>query len=342
MATRRQFVFVLATAAGLTPLISWLSARGASTATGNERFVVEKTDEEWRRTLTGAQYSVLRGHGTERPGTSPLNHETRQGTFACAACGHPLFSSDAKFESGTGWPSFWAPLDHAVGTRIDRSLLTVQTEVHCANCGSHLGHVFEDGPKPTGLRYCMNGVALAFSVAGQKSRAVQKATFAGGCFWSTEKDFDQVEGVISTTSGYIGGRASNPTYSHVSSGGSGHAEAVEVVFDSGVVTYEQLLDHYWHSVDPFVAHRQFCDVGDQYRPVIFVHDAAQRTAAEASRERVQQRFREPVLVGVIAADQFFPAEEYHQDYYKKHPLGYRYYRWACGRDARLAAIWKTE
>jgi peptide-methionine (R)-S-oxide reductase len=123
---------------------------------------MEKTDDEWRKTLTPEQFEVLRKHGTERAGTSPLNNEKRDGVFKCAGCGEPLFSSDTKFESGTGWPSFWEPLDAAVGTTSDRSMFMTRTEVHCAKCGGHLGHVFPDGPRPTGMRYCMNGVALEF------------------------------------------------------------------------------------------------------------------------------------------------------------------------------------
>jgi len=123
---------------------------------------MKKTDEEWSRTLTPEQFQVLRKHGTERPGSSPLNNEKGQGVFKCAGCGQPLFASDTKFESGTGWPSFWKPLDQAVETSTDRSLFMARTEVHCGSCGGHLGHVFPDGPRPTGLRYCMNGVALEF------------------------------------------------------------------------------------------------------------------------------------------------------------------------------------
>jgi peptide-methionine (R)-S-oxide reductase len=128
----------------------------------DKTFAVEKTDAEWERALSPSQFHVLRQHGTERAGTSPLNQEKRSGTFYCAGCGNPLFASNTKFESGTGWPSFWQPLEHGVGTTVDRSLFMSRTEVHCAKCGGHLGHVFPDGPRPTGLRYCMNGVALAF------------------------------------------------------------------------------------------------------------------------------------------------------------------------------------
>ena len=128
----------------------------------DKTFPVEKTNAEWEETLSPSQFHVLREHGTERAGTSPLNHEKREGTFFCAGCGQPLFASSTKFESGTGWPSFWQPLEHAVETSEDNSYFMTRTEVHCANCGGHLGHVFRDGPRPTGLRYCMNGVALKF------------------------------------------------------------------------------------------------------------------------------------------------------------------------------------
>jgi peptide-methionine (R)-S-oxide reductase len=139
--------------------LSWL--RGGAVKAG-EPFEIEKSDAEWRQSLSPAQYKVLRQQGTERPYTSPLNAEKRKGTFVCAACDLPLFSSDTKFESGTGWPSFYAPLANAVGTSDDRSLLMLRTEVHCRRCGGHLGHVFDDGPPPTRKRYCMNGVAMKF------------------------------------------------------------------------------------------------------------------------------------------------------------------------------------
>jgi peptide-methionine (S)-S-oxide reductase len=171
--------------------------------------------------------------------------------------------------------------------------------------------------------------------------ATEKATFAAGCFWCVEADFDKLPGVVSTTSGYTGGKLKDPTYEQVSHGGTGHAEAVEVMYDPTKVTYEQLLDHFWKNVDPLAANRQFCDVGDQYRPAIFFHDEAQRRAAEESKARVQRRFAEPVVVQIVAAGPFYRAEEYHQNYYKKNALQYRYYRWGCGRDARLAELART-
>lgn len=130
-----------------------------------QRFAVQKTEEEWRRQLTPEQYAVLRSHGTERPGSCALLHEHRAGTFSCVGCGQPLFRSERKFESGTGWPSFFTPLEGAVGETVDRSWGMTRTEVHCSRCGGHLGHVFDDGPPPTGLRYCINGVVLSFEPA---------------------------------------------------------------------------------------------------------------------------------------------------------------------------------
>jgi peptide-methionine (R)-S-oxide reductase len=162
MPARRQFFVILASACGLAPVVAWLAGSSRADAQGTKRFPVAKTDAEWRAALSPDQYRVLRGHATERAFTSPLDKEKRSGTFVCAGCGHALFSSGTKFDSGTGWPSFWKPLEGAIGTSVDRNWLMVRTEVHCARCGGHLGHVFDDGPRPTGLRYCMNGVALKF------------------------------------------------------------------------------------------------------------------------------------------------------------------------------------
>ncbi len=136
-------------------------------STDTRSFPVQKSEEEWRQTLTPEQYYVLRQHGTERPGTCALLNEKRAGTFSCAGCGQPLFVADRKFESGTGWPSFFAPVEGAIGTSVDDSFYMTRTEVHCSRCGGHLGHVFPDGPPPTGLRYCINGVALTFSPADE-------------------------------------------------------------------------------------------------------------------------------------------------------------------------------
>ena len=168
-----------------------------------------------------------------------------------------------------------------------------------------------------------------------------KATFAGGCFWCVEADFDKVDGVLSTTSGYIGGKVANPTYEQVSSKQTGHAEAVEIVYDPRKVSYEKLVEHFWRTIDPTTKDRQFCDAGSPYRTAIFAHDAAQLKAAQASKAALEKNkpFKEPVVTEVVMAGPFYPAEGYHQDYYKKNPIRYKYYRTSCGRDARLAELW---
>ncbi len=190
-----------------------------------------------------------------------------------------------------------------------------------------------------GTAQAAQATQVAASQPAPRADGYVLATFASGCFWCTESDFDTVPGVISTTSGYTGGTVANPTYRQVSAGGTGHAESVEVVFDPKVVTYEKLLDVYWHNVDPFTANRQFCDGGTQYRPVIWVHGAAQRQAAEASKAQVQKMFKEPVVVAIQDAGPFYAAEDYHQDYHNKSSAQYRFYRYGCGRDRRLAQIW---
>ena len=168
-----------------------------------------------------------------------------------------------------------------------------------------------------------------------------KAIFAGGCFWCVESDFDKLPGVISTTSGYTGGKTLNPTYEQVSSHTTGHAEAVQVVFDPSKVSYEKLVDFYWHSIDPTVKDQQFCDHGSPYRTAIFVQDAEQMKIATASRAALEKSkpFKETIVTEITMASTFYPAEEYHQDYYKKNPIRYQYYRTSCGRDARVKQLW---
>jgi peptide-methionine (S)-S-oxide reductase len=165
------------------------------------------------------------------------------------------------------------------------------------------------------------------------------ATFAGGCFWCMVHPFDQLPGVISVTSGYTGGSRKNPTYEEVSEGITGHAEAVDVVYDPAKIGYAKLLDVFWHNVDPFAKNFQFCDHGTQYRSGIFVHDENQKRLAEASRAEVQKRFKQAIQTEITPASAFWPAEGYHQDYYKKNPVRYKFYRSSCGRDHRLEEIW---
>ncbi|MGH8251060.1 MAG: peptide-methionine (S)-S-oxide reductase MsrA [Steroidobacteraceae bacterium] len=165
------------------------------------------------------------------------------------------------------------------------------------------------------------------------------AVFGGGCFWCMEPPYDKLPGVISTISGYIGGRVANPTYEQVSAGGSGHVEVVQVKYDPHKVSYEKLLEVFWRNIDPFAVDRQFCDAGRQYRSAIFVANAQERRLAEASKRTLQGRFEQPIATEILTAATFYPAEDYHQDYYTKNPVRYKFYRFNCGRDQRLKEIW---
>jgi peptide-methionine (S)-S-oxide reductase len=183
---------------------------------------------------------------------------------------------------------------------------------------------------------------LNFWVLGQamEPRQTERAIFASGCFWCTQHDFDHVNGVIATKAGYTGGNEVNPTYEEVSSGRTGHVEAVEVTYDPAQVSYQQLLVVYWHNVDPTRNDGQFCDFGAQYRPVIFYHDETQRTLAERSKQALIEENRiKPIVVEILPEKTFYPAEEYHQEYYRKNPIRYKFYRYNCGRDRRLKQLW---
>ena len=195
------------------------------------------------------------------------------------------------------------------------------------------------------------GIATAVSVGSPRAQSttatgaapagLAKATFAGGCFWCVESDFDKVPGVVSTTSGYTGGKVANPSYEQVSAKVTGHAEAVEIAYDPKRVSYEQLLDYFWHTIDPTTKDAQFCDHGSPYRTVVFAQDAQQLAAAKASLAALEKTkpFKQPVVTEIALAGPFYAAEEYHQDYYKKNPIRYKYYRTSCGRDARIQELW---
>lgn len=184
----------------------------------------------------------------------------------------------------------------------------------------------------------MVGIAISNVSAAEKSA---KATFAGGCFWCMEPPFDKLAGVISTTSGYIGGKKLNPTYREVSDGNTGHTEAVEIVYDPAKISYEKLLDVFWRNIDPTVKDQQFCDQGSQYRTGIFYHDEQQKKTAEMAKAELMKSkpFKGEIVTEVTAASTFYPAEDYHQDYYRKNPVKYKFYRFNCGRDSRLKELW---
>jgi peptide-methionine (S)-S-oxide reductase len=193
--------------------------------------------------------------------------------------------------------------------------------------------------------YLAGALVLVFgaaaSAAESKAQTAQ-AIFAGGCFWSVERFFDKVEGVVSTVSGYTGGTKKNPSYEDVVTGTTGHAESVQVAYDPKKVSYEKLLDAFWHNIDPFTPNGQFCDFGSQYRTVIFYNDETQKRLAEKSQKEIQERFKKPVATRIVAASEFYPAEDYHQDFHVKNPARYERYRIGCGRDRQLAEIWGNQ
>jgi peptide-methionine (S)-S-oxide reductase len=189
---------------------------------------------------------------------------------------------------------------------------------------------------------CAGNEATGQNAKGKSTlEKYETATFAGGCFWCMEPPFDKIQGVISTTSGYTGGSTVNPTYEQVSSGTTGHAETLQVLFDPAKVSYRKLLDVYWHNIDPLAKDRQFCDVGNQYRSAIFYHNEEQKKLAEESKKELESsgRFKQPIATEIVQATAFYPAEDYHQEYYKKNPVRYKFYRFSCGRDQRLKELW---
>lgn len=291
--------------------------------------------DELAKGLSKEEADVILAKGTERAFCGNLLDNKQDGTYFCRLCGLPLFSSEHKFDSGTGWPSFFQPVDPAhLRETEDRAYGMIRTEITCARCDAHLGHVFDDGPKPTGQRHCLNSISLTFVnkkdfdklPAQSKPLATQTAYFGGGCFWGVEDRFQQVPGVIDAASGYMGGHIKNPTYKQVCYSDTGHAEVVRVVFDPTRVTYGKLLETFFKIHDPTQVNRQGPDVGTQYRSAIFAATAEQLTQAKDFIAQQQKTAKFDGRGRKIAtqvestekAGEFYIAEEYHQDYHAKH------------------------
>jgi peptide methionine sulfoxide reductase msrA/msrB len=274
--------------------------------------------ESIRERLSPEAWRVTQECGTEPPFANRYwdNHE--KGFYVDVVSGALLFSSDDKFDSGSGWPSFTrAAVSGAVTERSDRSHGMERIEVRSAGADSHLGHVFDDGPEPTGLRYCINSAALRFIPAVSGS-----AIFAAGCFWGTEAYFRKIPGVLSVTAGYTGGSRENPSYEDVCGGRTAHVEAVKILFDPERVSYRDLVRHFFRMHDPTTENRQGPDIGDQYRSAIFCMDETQRRDAESVIASLALRYRDPIVTELASVGVFWPAEDYHQAYLEKNPLGY--------------------
>lgn len=300
----------------LSALLGFALFLTSCSARSQEEVIVAKAK------LTPAEERVILNKGTEPPFVGEFVDFDKQGTYRCRQCGAALFSSESKFHSGCGWPSFDEALPGAVREVPDRD--GVRTEIVCAACGGHLGHVFRgEGFTDKDVRHCVNSISMDFEAAAaagggksdMKTVDYEEAYFAGGCFWGVEYWFDREPGVISAVSGYMGGPLKNPTYQQVKTGATGHAETVRVVFDPRVTSYEKLAKLFMEIHDPTQINRQGPDVGHQYRSAIFFADDSQRAVAEKLFAELKLKGFD-VQTELLPADTFWPAEDYHQDYYE--------------------------
>jgi peptide methionine sulfoxide reductase msrA/msrB len=280
------------------------------------------SDAEWRKVLSPDLYAVAREADTERAFTGTMWNSEAKGTYYCAACGYKLFKSTQKFTSSCGWPSFFEQLNkESITFKADNSYGMQRVEALCGRCNSHLGHLFDDGPEPTGKRYCMNAISLDFvpdSVANESKGNLETIVLGGGCYWCVEAVYDNLQGVKSVYSGFAGGTVENPSYEEVCTGKTGAAEVVEITYDKSITNLDEIFKVFFTVHDPTTLNRQGADVGTQYRSAIFYKNEDQKKTAQSIIDELNASkvYSSKIVTTLEPFKKFYKAEEYHQNYYE--------------------------
>jgi peptide methionine sulfoxide reductase msrA/msrB len=299
-----------------------------SCAQKNNNLKIEKTmntinlsEAEWKAKLTDEQYYILREKGTERPFTGKLLMNKDKGIYKCAGCGNELFTDEMKFDSHCGWPSFDKEIAGGKIKQIkDTSHGMIRTEIVCGKCNGHLGHIFDDGPTETGMRYCVNSISLEFEkITNINNQKMESITLGGGCFWCIESIYNMLNGVEKAVSGYSGGNTTNPTYKEICTGTTNHAEVVRITFNPEIISVSEILEVFFSAHNPTTLNRQGEDKGTQYRSVIFYENENQKKIATDIIKKLtdEKIYNDAIVTQIESFSKFYPAEDYHQDYYNQ-------------------------